>query len=114
MTEPAPVTPPFSYTTAKDGCTACGSQDTVTLDGHHGRRCGSHPPGFSPDKAVRLMVAGHADEALDYVRAAEYKQPCPVCRVEVTVLEGGRLAFHYQAPGLGSPCPGALAEDGAA
>ncbi|TFV90423.1 hypothetical protein [Blastococcus sp. CT_GayMR16] len=30
------------------GCTSCGSVDTVTVDGVHGRRCATCPPQFSP------------------------------------------------------------------
>jgi hypothetical protein len=55
---------------AMDGCTAsgCGTQDTVTLDGVHGRRCAQHPPTFDPARAVELAVTGRLDTALGYCR----------------------------------------------
>lgn len=40
--------------TVDPGCTSCGSPDTVTVDGVHGRRCGNCPPGFSPTHLVGL------------------------------------------------------------
>ena len=96
------------YDPAAKGCTypGCGTQQTTHMDGIHGRRCASHPSGFDPGHAVRLMVAGHADAALDYVRRDTYRLPCPECRTEVLVLDGGRLAFHYMTPGIGPACPG--------
>ena len=42
---------PYGYDPARGGCQfildngkRCGSQDTVTLTGTHGRRCAAHPP----------------------------------------------------------------------
>jgi hypothetical protein len=57
--------------TATDGCTApgCGTQNTVTLDGVHGRRCAEHPPTFDPAHAVELAVDGRLETALGYCRA---------------------------------------------
>ena len=56
---------------ATDGCTApdCGTQDTVTLDGVHGRRCADHPPIFDAARAVELAVGGLLDTAFGYCRA---------------------------------------------
>lgn len=34
----------IGYSPVARGCTACGSQDTVTLDGFCGRRCADCPP----------------------------------------------------------------------
>lgn len=59
------------------------------------------------------MVKGETEAALEYCRQEVFKEPCPVCKHEVTVLDGGRLAMHYQAPGLGSICPGRVDEAGA-
>lgn len=62
---------PEGWTTgASNGCTAagCGTQDTVTLDGHHGRRCQAHPPTFDPQRAVHLAVTGRLHTALGYCR----------------------------------------------
>jgi hypothetical protein len=58
--------------TAATGCTApdCGTQDTVTLDGVHGRRCAQHPPTFDVDRAVQLAVSGQLETALGYCRTA--------------------------------------------
>jgi hypothetical protein len=113
MTTPDPLPPPVGYTTAKNGCTypGCGTQDTDTLSGHVGRRCRDHAPGFSPDRAVALMMKGESEAAISYCQQDVFKEPCPVCRLPVTVLDGGRLAWHYQAPGLGSPCPGSFSAD---
>lgn len=40
------MTAPGWTRTAAEGCTApaCGTQHTVTIDGHHGRRCERHQP----------------------------------------------------------------------
>lgn len=53
------------------GCTAtdCGTQDTITLDGVHSRRCAQHPPTFDPQRAVELAVSGRLETALGYCRA---------------------------------------------
>lgn len=40
MTEHLPV----GYSSARNGCTSCGSQKTRTLDGQFGRRCAIHSP----------------------------------------------------------------------
>ena len=105
--EAPPVPPPLSYDTAKRGCSwpGCGTQDTETLS-NKGRRCADHPPGFDPDRAVQLMTSGKREQALDYIAAEVYRQPCPVCRTEITVLDGGVLAYHYTCAGIGLPCPG--------
>ncbi|MCW2902432.1 MAG: hypothetical protein JWO67_4697 [Streptosporangiaceae bacterium] len=60
---------PGSETTsgARNGCTVCTSQNTLTMDGIHGRRCGPHAPAFDPAVAVAIAVHdSHA--ALAYVR----------------------------------------------
>jgi hypothetical protein len=116
VTTPDPLPPPVGYTTAKNGCTAkdCGSQNTVTLDGHNGRRCADHAPGFSPDRAVALMMKGESEAAISYCQQDVFREPCPVCRLPVTVLDGGRLAWHLQAPGLGDACPGSFPAEGEA
>ena len=63
------VTVDASFTTAaRDGCTVCRSQSTVTLDGHNGRRCHQHPPRFDPHRAVHLAVTGRVGLALSYCR----------------------------------------------
>lgn len=66
--------------TAATGCTApdCGTQDTVTLDGVHGRRCAEHPPTFNPTIAVELAVAGQLADAYGYCRTHLELPPCRV------------------------------------
>ena len=56
--------------TAPAGCTApgCGTQNTTTVDGVHGRRCAEHPPTFDPARAVHLAMSGRLDTALGYCR----------------------------------------------
>lgn len=41
------VKDPRGYNPNSNGCTheGCGTQDTATVDGIHGRRCANHPPG---------------------------------------------------------------------
>ena len=51
------------YSPAHGGCTECGSQDTVTLDGQFGRRCSAHPPWRSH------AAAGDAERAFASLRA---------------------------------------------
>ena len=53
------------------GCSNCGSPETVTCDGFHGRRCANCPPAFDPDVAVELHVAGFPGAALAYLRSAQ-------------------------------------------
>jgi hypothetical protein len=62
---------PTGYSPAWEGCTApgCGTQETSTVDGVHGRRCDKHPPMFSPELAVQLAVNMSPDAALAYCRA---------------------------------------------
>lgn len=55
-------------TTTTGGCTSCGSADTVTVDGVHGRRCVACPPGFSVTHYDGLR-ADHGDAGA-YVRGA--------------------------------------------
>lgn len=50
------------------GCEVCGTADTATVDGVHGRRCAEHPPVFDPAHAVRLAVGGQLTDALRYCR----------------------------------------------
>ena len=63
------------YDPAATGCTApgCGTQQTSTLDGIHGRRCADHPPTFSRrwyDECVRnrLGVTAYVRTALERLR----------------------------------------------
>lgn len=51
------------------GCTVCGTQQTVTLDGINGRRCAAHPPVFDAERAVTLAVKVGPSAALAYIRA---------------------------------------------
>lgn len=67
MTWPLPR-PELIPNPASTGCTVCRSQDTVTLDSHHGRRCAQHPPRFDPARAVRLAITGQVATALAYCR----------------------------------------------
>lgn len=71
MTEPA-IPDSYrcaGYNPAHLGCTAdgCGTQDTTTLDGLHGRRCEAHAPVFDPTVAVELMRTD-LGAACDYCR----------------------------------------------
>lgn len=56
------------------GCTApgCGTQATVTLDPHLGRRCSKHTPmpagRYRPDLAGDMVDAGDAHAAFRYLR----------------------------------------------
>ena len=64
-----PERPAFTltgYDPAKRGCTGCGSPDTVTVDGHNGRRCADCAPRFDATRAVELMTVDPA-AAADYV-----------------------------------------------
>lgn len=51
------------------GCTACGTERTLTVDGLNGRRCADHPPVFNPVVAVDIAVKGWPATALAYVRS---------------------------------------------
>jgi hypothetical protein len=55
--------------TAANGCTArgCGTQNTVTADGHLGRRCANHPPAFDVNRAVDIALRD-PHGALAYIR----------------------------------------------
>ena len=59
---------------ASTGCTGCGSQNTVTMDGHRGRRCaGCLPPlldAYRRDLALDLVDAGRPDVAFGMLRTA--------------------------------------------
>ena len=70
-TTPAPVM--LYLTDTVHGCTSCGSQKTVTLHPHHGRRCSDHatlPTGpYRPDLAADMVEFGRADAAFAYLRA---------------------------------------------
>lgn len=46
----------------------CGTQDTVTVDSVHGRRCAEHPPGYSTTHRARLLAAGDYTAAWAYLR----------------------------------------------
>lgn len=54
---------------SKAGCTVCGTESTVTIDGLNGRRCADHPPVFNPVTAVDMAVKDGPATALAYVRA---------------------------------------------
>ena len=70
MTADVPISSaPVGYTTAAEGCTVCGTQQTETLSGLHGRRCAAHPAGFDPNTAVAILMAGWPGAAAAYVRA---------------------------------------------
>lgn len=65
------------YSPAACGCTVCGTQDTATVDGIHGRRCALHvPPGaahllgdYQRDAALRQVDAGNPAGAFAWLRA---------------------------------------------
>lgn len=67
---PVPVPMPYNYNPALNGCTftGCGTQDTATVDGHHGRRCTQHPPTFEPAQAVNLAIKLSPAAAFSYCR----------------------------------------------
>lgn len=50
-------------------CTRCGDVDTVTVDGVHGRRCATCPPGLDPVEAAKLAAHGLPGTAGAYIRA---------------------------------------------
>lgn len=54
------------------GCTGCGAEKTVTLDGHRGRRCiACLPPlplDYNRGLAMDLVDAGRADLAFAHLR----------------------------------------------
>lgn len=50
------------YNPAQAGCTGCGTQATVTMDGRHGRRCADCPPPFDRDFALLLVALGAIDD----------------------------------------------------
>jgi hypothetical protein len=60
-----------------EGCSVCGSPDTVTLDSRHGRRCAACPPPLAVEQVdplaafrlARAWFAWHADER--FLAAAE-------------------------------------------
>lgn len=60
---------PGTYDPAAKGCTSCGSQATVTVDGLCGRRCSHCPPPFDSEFAALLVGLGAVDEAWIYLRA---------------------------------------------
>jgi hypothetical protein len=56
------------YNPAKGGCTVCGCQDTVSLDGVHGRRCAQHPPGY--DRTHYDALVRDRGDVAAYIRTA--------------------------------------------
>jgi len=58
------------------GCTACGSEDTVTMDGINGRRCATDAPaGAAPllgdydrSAAMSMVDAGNPAGAFSWLR----------------------------------------------
>jgi hypothetical protein len=68
---PAPVL--VQATDTENGCTSCGSQKTVTLHPHHGRRCSDHatlPAGpYDRGLALDMVELGRPDAAFTYLAA---------------------------------------------
>lgn len=62
------MTAPVGYNPGSRGCTLCGSQQTESLDGVHGRRCADHPPTFDR-KHYDGLVQDRGDVSA-YIRTA--------------------------------------------
>lgn len=50
------------------GCTSCGAEETVTMDGVNGRRCADCPPTYDRAYALALVNDGNLSGACAHLR----------------------------------------------
>lgn len=83
---------------ATDGCTGCASQDTVTIDGFHGRRCSACPPTLEVGRVGRLGRTTAATHVRALLPAGDFQTELAA---DMVAVDRPHAAFSYLGAWLG-------------